>query len=231
MPSTRRMPPSSTASGGSARLTARRTSATTSITRASAPTTRIHASHGIAIAPQAMSAVATSISGIGKVSAIPSNLFASSGGMKSVTMIDARQSARNSESSRKHAASASAVRVSHRRGVGARSSHGPRWVIPIRSKNTRPSMRAPTKDAMAYATVISRNHSGRKVTDAPIAFSWLAIESAASAKRKSSSPPKNRKPPITRQPAQRSELPRSAPAEERACAPRRSLPFSACVAA
>src|SRR6267378_1723946 len=178
IPSTRSTPPSNTASGGSARLTARSTRAASSITIASAPTMRIHASHGMAMAPHAMSAVATSMSGIGNVSAMPSNLFARSGGMKSGTTIDARQNARNSESSRKHAARTSAVRVSHFRGVGARSSHGPRWVIPMRSKNTRPSISAPTNDAIAYATVISRNHSGRNVTDAPIAFSWLAIDRA-----------------------------------------------------
>src|SRR2546427_279218 len=56
-PRIRRSPPRSTAAGGSARLTARRTSATRSIASASAPTTRIHASHGIAMAPHAMSAV------------------------------------------------------------------------------------------------------------------------------------------------------------------------------
>ena len=42
-------------------------------------------------------------------------------------------------------------------------------------------MSAPTNDAIAYASVTSRNHSGRKLTGAPIAFSWLAIERAASA--------------------------------------------------
>ena len=51
----------------------------------------------------------------------------------------------------------------------------------MRSKNTRPSMSAPTNDAMAYASVISLNQSGRNATGAPIAFSWLAMESAASA--------------------------------------------------
>ena len=36
---------------------------------------------------------------------------------------------------------------------------------------------------------------------------------------------------MTRQPAQRPELPRSSTAAARACAPSRALPFSACVAA
>src|SRR5437867_5300062 len=86
-------------------------------------------------------------------------------------------------------------------------------------------------DAIAYAMVISRNASGRKLTDVPIAFSWLAIESVASAYTKRHSAAKNRTPPMTRQPAQRFERPRSSVDAESTCAPSRALPFSACVAA